>query len=262
MQETAQEKGKIIRVEQLTPDIFRITAVAPRIAGLSRPGQFVMVRVSGGYDPLLRRPFSIHQVTANGHVQILFKVVGKGTAVLAGACVGKMLDLVGPLGRGFSLKPRRPVFLVGGGMGIAPLLFLGKWLLQDADPVETVALLGARTREELLPLVTDMEALGIEVRTATDDGSLGHHGLVGDLIRDQDPGLGRQVYACGPYPMMRAVSGQAKALGWPCEVSLETMMACGLSACLGCAFPRGDGAGHVHVCKDGPVFPAEEVAWL
>lgn len=260
MDQAGQENATITRTEQLAPDIFRITVRAPGIARASRPGQFVMVRVADAYDPLLRRPFSIHQVIAPDHVQILFRVVGKGTGILAEAAVGRELDLVGPLGRGFHITRQQLLCLVGGGMGIAPLLFLAKRLLQVPEKPEILVLVGAGTKAELLALAGDLERMGLEVRTATDDGSLGHHGLVGDLLAGLDSRV-RRAYVCGPYPMMRAVAAQCRSLGWACEVSLETMMACGLAACLGCAIPRKEGEGYLHVCKHGPVFDAEEVAW-
>ncbi len=260
MDQPGQENATITRTEQLAPDIFRITARSPGIARAARPGQFVMVRVADAYDPLLRRPFSIHQVIGPDHVQILFKVVGKGTGILARAAVGRELDLVGPLGRGFHITRQQPVCLVGGGMGIAPLLFLAQHLCQAPEQQEILVLAGAGTGSELLALTGDLEQLGLAVRTATDDGSLGHHGLVGDLLAGLDQRV-RQAYVCGPYPMMRAVAAQCRSLGWACQVSLETMMACGLGACLGCAVPRKEGEGYLHVCKHGPVFDALEVAW-
>lgn len=260
-QQAVQERVQILCSEQLAADVFRITVQAPGVAGPARPGQFVMVRVAEGHDPLLRRPFSIHQVTGPDQVQILFKVVGRGTGILARVKEGDYLDLVGPMGHGFS-RPTGPVCLVGGGMGIAPLLFLGERLSRSMAAEDIAVLLGARTRDELQPLVEDFVRLGLTVDTATDDGSLGHHGLVGELLDRVASTPARQVYACGPYPMMRAISGQCRTRGWSCEVSLETMMACGLAACLGCALPRKDGAGYLHVCKQGPVFSAEEVLWL
>ena len=256
-----QKTATVSRRETLGEDIFRLTLQAPEIARHAQPGQFVMVKTVAGSDPLLRRPFSIHQITDDDQVQILFKALGKGTRLLAGVAVGQSLDVVGPLGRGFSPPATSHVCLVGGGMGIAPLFFWASHLLRSGRPMEILALLGARTREELASLASDMAQLGLSVRSATDDGSLGHHGLVVDLLADLGPEPGGSVYACGPYPMMHAVARQCMASGRPCQVSLETMMACGLAACLGCAVPSKAGAGYLHVCKEGPVFAAEDVAW-
>ncbi|HSR36687.1 MAG TPA: dihydroorotate dehydrogenase electron transfer subunit, partial [Desulfurivibrionaceae bacterium] len=230
----------------------------------ARPGQFLMLRVGEGRDPLLRRPLSIHQVTANGWVQVLFKVVGQGTRLLAALAPGQAVDVVGPLGNRFALHTGRNLCLVGGGMGIAPLYFLARELQRSNPPEAVVPILGARTAAELRPLADDFVALGLEPRLATDDGTLGHHGLVIDLLSElMATSALWTVYTCGPYPMMRAVAKLCREQGWECQVSLETMMACGLAACLGCAIPAAQLDGpYKHVCKDGPVFGAEEVAWL
>ena len=253
-----QEKSVVRSNDQLVEGIFRLTLNAPRIAAGARPGQFVMVSCATGLDPLLRRPFSIHQVGADGQVQLLFKVTGRGTTLLARARTGDRLSLVGPLGRGFSLTPGR-VCLVGGGMGIAPLLFLASRLREQAAEQAPTVLLGARSARELLPLLDGFAALGCEVRAATDDGSLGHHGPVADLL----PGRldqAERVATCGPFAMMAAVAALCRGSNTPCQVSLETHMACGLGACLGCTVHGADGA-YRHVCKHGPVMAAEEVAW-
>ncbi len=254
-----QEKAQILDRQELAAGVFRLTLHAPLIAGSAHPGQFVMVRVGELFDPLLRRPFSIHQVAAGGDLQLLFKVVGRGTGCLARMEPGREVDLLGPLGRGFRLQREDPVCLVGGGMGIAPLYFLGKRLLQHArlpefDPV----LLGAASQQELALLADDFFGLGYDVRTATDDGSLGHHGFVTDLLDAVLPRVSK-VYVCGPYPMMRIAAAKCLAAGVACEVSLETHMACGLGACLGCTVQAQEG--YAHVCIQGPVFEATEVAW-
>jgi len=255
-----QEKAEIIRREQLTDDLVRLTLQAPAIAGAALPGQFVMARVADGFDPLLRRPFSIHQVTPDGALRILFKVVGRGTARLSQLTAGLHLDLIGPLGRGFAIEPGRPACLVGGGIGAAPLLFLAEKLLTRCRPAEIQILLGARTRAEAEALLREFELLDLKVRVATDDGSLGYHGLVPELLARQASPAAEAVYSCGPFLMMKEVARLCKAAGRPCQVSLETMMACGVSACLGCAIPAKTG-GYLHVCKEGPVFRAEEVVW-
>ncbi len=260
-----EEQAEIVRQEQLTPEIFRLTLKAPEIASSARPGQFVMVQTTSCYDPLLRRPLSIHQTVADEQVQLMYKVVGKGTRLLAGMTPGQKLNLTGPLGHGFDLAGKQAICLVGGGMGIAPLYFLAREILRTNKPPKCVVLLGARTAAELGPLPRDFMDIGItETHLATDDGSLGHHGFVADLLAQHlTPDHQWAVCTCGPHPMMKAVVSQCRKQGWGCQVSLETMMACGISACLGCAIPRADLSGpYLHVCKDGPVFKAEEVAWL
>jgi dihydroorotate dehydrogenase electron transfer subunit len=255
-----QEKSPIVTREQLTGDVVRLTLLCPRIAAIAKPGQFVMVRAGETLDPLLRRPFSIHKVAADGTLAILFKVIGKGTRLLATAAPGDKLDVIGPLGRGFIPDPAGPHCLIGGGMGIAPLYFLAQQLLASGTShANPPVLLGAQTQAELLLLAQEFTELGYPVLTATDDGSLGHQGFVTDLL-DRLLIEVRQVYVCGPMPMMRTVAAKCQNAGVACQVSLETHMACGLGACLGCAFPASNG-GYRHVCKDGPVFPAEEVLW-
>jgi len=251
----SQQQSRILANEQLTADVFRLTVHAPEITAAAAPGQFVMVRAAESLDPLLRRPFSIHSRGADGSLSLLFKVVGRGTALLAKAKPGDVLDLLGPFGKGFDMSAAdKPVCLIGGGMGIAPLLFLAQKL-----PGRKYALLGARCHDELAQLAKEFAELGCAVQLATDDGSLGHHGFIPDLLDEILPQISR-VCACGPSPMMRCVARKCRAAGTPCQVSLETHMACGMGACLGCVLPGADGR-QAHVCTDGPVFNAEELAW-
>lgn len=256
-----QQKAPIISKEKLTRDVFRITVQASSIAEEAKPGQFAMIKAQETLDPLLRRPLSIHKVSpANGTLSFLFKVVGKGTAMLAGLNPGAEINVVGPLGKGFDLSTTGSFCMIGGGMGIAPLYFLAQKHLElkralDNPPI----LLGAQTQSELLQLSEEFIELGYPVHTATDDGSLGHHGFVTELLDDILTKV-KQVYVCGPMPMMRIVANKCLEAGVPCQVSLETHMACGLGACLGCTFPAAEG-GYKHVCSDGPVFNAREVLW-
>ncbi len=255
-----QEKCRVTAVDCLAPDIYRLSVHAPQLSAVAHPGQFVMVRVAHCFDPLLRRPFSIHQQSADGTISLLFKDLGQGTHILAGVHEGDFLDLIGPLGRGYDLAGNCRVCIIGGGMGIAPLYFLAKRLLRSERPPESdCILLGARNRDELGQLAEEFTGLGYPVETATDDGSLGYHGLIPELLDDLLSEVDR-VYTCGPYPMMKSVVEKCRQADVPCQVSLETHMACGLGACLGCTVPGADGK-YVHVCKQGPVFYAGEVAW-
>ena len=255
-----QEKALIITKEALTGDVFRLTVQAPRIARTAVAGQFAMIRVQNTLDPLLRRPFSIHKTTADGSVSFLFKVVGKGTAMLASLSPGKEISVIGPLGTGFTPPSTGSFGMIGGGMGIAPLYFLAMQLLQvERDYDNPPVLLGAQTQKELLKLAEEFVELGYPVHTATDDGTLGHHGFVTELLDDILTRID-MIYVCGPMPMMRIVADKCLKAGVACQVSLETHMACGLGACLGCTFPAAKG-GYKHVCADGPVFDAREVVW-
>lgn len=242
-------------------DVCSIQLRSPEVSRYAQAGQFVMVRVNDEHtsDPLLRRPFSIHRVESET-IFVLFKVVGRGTEMLAATEVGDTVNVVGPLGNGFTVKKNTVHYLVGGGMGIAPLLFLAEQIKGDDDTAQVVALIGSRNKQELIA-VDDLQAVtgGVEVRIATDDGSCGHHGLVTDLLATVVDGT---VYCCGPWPMMRAVAEICHKKNIECQVSLETMMGCGVGACLGCAVEGVDhlaGENYLHVCKNGPVYEAKKV---
>ena len=256
----------LIKNERLCSDIVRLTLRAPSIVAEAKPGQFINLKAGPGYDPLLRRPFSIHQVYADGTLQVLFKVLGKGTRALANLPAGQSVNIVGPLGNHF--KTSASMCLVGGGLGIAPLLFLAKKARERHPQGVVKVILGARNAEELSCFAQDFETLAVAVHLTTDDGTLGHHGLVTDLIPSVLEGMESkdgQVCCCGPYPMMKEVASLCRRLHWSCQVSLETMMACGISACLGCTVvasaTNSKGGHYLHVCKDGPVFFEGELAW-
>jgi len=225
----------------------------------SAPGQFLMLSpgalgAAPRSDPLLPRPMAVYRAEGE-RVEVLYKVAGRGTALLAEARPGERVRVVGPLGRAF--PPPRPgerSVLAGGGTGIASLYDLAARL--GAAQV----LLGARTAGDLMAR-DDFAALGVELRVATDDGSQGVRGPVTGLL---DACLGEggatRVYACGPTPMMRRAAEIAAARGSACAVSLENVMACGFGVCLGCAAPLAAG-GYALVCRQGPVFDAGQVAW-
>ena len=213
------------------------------------PGQFVEVQVEGCREVMLRRPISIHDADPQrGTLTLLVQIVGHGTRRLAEMRVGERLNLVYPLGKGFTteMPPASRALLVGGGAGIAPLLYLSKAL--GTKGLRPRVLLGGRTAE-LIPVREAFEPYA-EVCVATDDGSLGHKGLV-----VEHPAFGEpydMIYTCGPTPMMKAVARSAAQRGIRCEVSLENLMACGIGACLCCVTDTDQG--HRCVCKDGPVF--------
>lgn len=256
-----QENATIIRLEQLTEENFRITLQSDEIASSARPGQFVMIRTGTGKDPMLRRPFSIHQATTNGRIQILFKVTGRGTGLLSHCRVGELLSVFGPLGHGFDIRLNRPACIVGGGMGIAPMLFLAKRICRLKKCVASdLVFFGGREKKEIEPLLADFEQLGIRVIATTDDGSFGQKGFVTDIIKSHDLAKDTVVYSCGPEAMMKQLHLYCKAEQMECQVSVESVMACGMGACLGCNIPSADGH-YVHVCYEGPVFQAEELVW-
>ncbi len=238
----------------------------------ARAGQFAMVRgAAWGQAPLLPRPMSL--LTAGDRPSILIKVVGEGTRRLAHASSGEPFDLLAPLGLPWRASPdhHRPV-LVAGGVGVAPLLFLARDM-DDGRPSRPLALYGARTAADL-PLDAELAAVA-ELRHATEDGSRGVRGRVTVLLERALDELAAgvqpaKVYACGPEPMMAAVAAIAAARGVPCEVSLETPMACGYGVCLGCPVPRAappgspgsrEGAGYLYACTEGPCVDAASIDW-
>ena len=212
------------------------------------PGQFVEVLVEGEPGVMLRRPISVHDVDEQaGTLTLLIQIVGKGTRHLSTLKVGDRLNLVYSLGHGFTpAVAGSRALLVGGGAGIAPLFHLAKVL--KAQGVVSTILLGGRTAG-LIPVSTEFEPYG-KLCLATDDGSLGHKGLVVSHPAFAD--TYDIIYTCGPTPMMKAVARSAAERGIRCEVSLENMMACGVGACLCCVTDTDQG--HRCVCKDGPVF--------
>ncbi len=246
-----QSRPVVVGRRDFAPDLIRLDIQAPDLAASVRPGQFVMVRVADDFDPLLRRPLSIHDRQGE-RIALLFKVVGRGTARLAKVQPGEEIDVFGPLGRPFPPVEGR-VVLVGGGMGLAPLLFLAK----ESDPETTRLRLGAAGVGDL-PGLDDFEALGLPLQVFTEDGSLGVEGLVTQGLAGELAERPATIMACGPEPMLRATAKIAARAGVECWVSLEARMACGLGACLGCVVEAADGS-RPRVCADGPVFEARRI---
>ena len=220
------------------------------------PGQFVQVRVDGSSSTYLRRPISIHDVDVkHNEIKLLVQQVGEGTRHLAAANEGDNVNMVLPLGNGFTLPEKEEkVALVGGGIGIAPLYYFAKVLSEKG--VRPTLLLGGKSESDLLRLA-DYQKLG-ETYVTTEDGSLGEKGFVTIHSVWQQQSFDK-IYVCGPKPMMKAVAKLAAEKNVWCEVSLENLMACGLGACLCCVEDTIDG--HVCVCKEGPVFNSRRLKW-
>jgi len=260
------ERGEIRSNVMVAPEIFEMAAHLPKIAGLCQPGQFLHVRTSPAdaclLDPLLRRPFSVYKVDlAGGVLSVLYDVVGRGTKMLSQRRRGESIDVLGPVGHGFSiLEGLKSAWLVAGGMGIAPLVFLAHRLSDSG--VRSVALIGARTKERILG-EDELAALGVEVYLATDDGSVGYAGPVTDLLGELlECSSAEGVFAVGPEPMLRKVAELTCSRKIPCQMSLESRMACGVGACLGCVVRVRSSDGmpqYKRVCVDGPVFDAREL---
>jgi dihydroorotate dehydrogenase electron transfer subunit len=258
-QQVWQMEAETLQHSEIAPGFFLLELKAEEPAKTALPGQFVMIRAGQGLDPLLRRPFSIHRVQGDT-MSILYRVVGSGTRLLSRLKPGERVDLVGPLGRGFSIPAEaRTIVLVGGGIGIAPLGFLAEHIRITMDHVRLILYYGARTGGELLRLDW-LEKLDMELRLATEDGSKGEKGLVTRVLERDMKNLSPALYcACGPEPMLKAMARLKLAEEDTMQVSLEANMACGLGACLGCAVETRGGYGHV--CQDGPVFSLEDLPW-
>jgi len=257
--------AEVVAAEPAGGENHRLRLAVPGWPGFS-PGQFVMLSPGARAaversDPLLPRPMAIYRARGGERpeIEILFKRHGRGTALLAQARPGERVGLFGPLGRGFALAaPGERAVLVAGGTGIASVFELASRLRAAGTPVRV--LLGARSRGDLMG-EDDFARASLPLVVATEDGSRGERGLVTDLLeRELARGGPSRVYACGPTPMMRRAAEIARAQRVPCAVSLENPMACGFGVCLGCAAPLAAG-GFALVCRDGPVFDAERIAW-
>lgn len=240
---------KLLAARELSPGIFDFTVSCPELAALAVPGQFAQILVPGH---TLRRPISICSI-GRETLRFVFQVRGEGTEKLSRYRPGDDIDILAPLGKGFPIDPNKRTLLVGGGIGVPPLLGVAEALGGNA-----VAVLGFRNRD-LVILEEDFKNTGAKVLIATDDGSYGYHGLVTDLAAGEDFQV---LMACGPGPMLRGAGALAGERGVPGYLSLEQRMACGVGACLGCAVALTDGEGREyfgHVCKDGPVFPMDRL---
>jgi len=262
------ELGSLEHNELVGDELWLARLRLPRIAAAATPGQFLQIRVGGGPAPLLRLPLSVAGADPDtGCVEVVYARVGPKTTDFACSRPGARLSCLGPLGNGFQSSGGtvRAALLVGGGVGTPPLLFLGRRLLEAGWTVTLLA--GARTAGKHLPAAL-LAAAGTRCRQATDDGSLGHSGLVTDLLAEELAGQPRAVvFACGPAPMLKAVARRCQTGGVPCQVSLEEYMACGIGICMGCVVPvlpdhgPTDYGRYQRVCLRGPVFDAAAVDW-
>ena len=262
---------------QLARDTFRVRFDCPEIAQRIVPGQFLMMRLAGCNDPLLARPLALYDtvLAADGTpsgVDVVYLVVGKFTSRLAQLITGQRLEVWGPLGNGFAPRSVDHLVMVAGGIGQTPFLalareYLGKRkfgaLPRAANAQQVTLCYGARSAEYLAG-VADFAALGVHVLTSTDDGTSGHHGLVTDLLHHaiDGPKPPSHIVCCGPEPMMHAVAKIATTASIPCEVSLESPMACGIGICFSCVARVRDESGnwdYRRTCVEGPVFDAATI---
>lgn len=227
------------------------------------PGQFVMLRLASGIVPFLRRPFSVHNITDNDDggkcIEILYETVGEFTGRLSEIKAGELIDVMGPLGKGFDLAhDYSKIFIVAGGIGVAPMRYLSSYLIEKkrVNPLNLKIFVGARTKECIL-CRDDFYNIGLEVIITTDDGSCGEACFitksVESALAESRPEI---IFACGPNEMLKSLAVIANKHKVTCQVSMESLMACGIGACLGCALEGKDNTRYLHVCKDGPVFDA------
>lgn len=243
---------ELIKKKKAAEDIYDFTIDCKEMAEQAKPGQFLHILCGG--DAYLRRPISICDVVDKRYLRFLFKVCGEGTKSLATRQVGDKLDVLGPLGNGFSLheEDADAVLLIGGGIGVFPLLHLAKQMKGKAT-----VLLGFRDKKSVI-MDNEFAAVSKDVFVATDDGSCGFHGLVTEILLNiLRSNTVSRIYTCGPTPMMKAVSQIAKEHGIPVQVSLEERMGCGVGACVTCTCTVA--GSRKRVCKDGPVFDGAEV---
>jgi len=255
-----EQTVQIVSNERDTDLYFRLVLRAPQIAPQVQPGQFVHVRVLPMKHALLRRPFSIFQVSGDTF-SILYKAVGKGTEVLSRMRPGEELSVIGPLGHGFTVPESggETPLLVAGGYGMAAM-----YLLAQRSPQKGLVFVGGRRQVDIL-CEDEFRALGWEVRVTTEDGSLGEKGLVTlPLLAElQRSAAGRKLFACGPTPMLKVVGQIAAEFNVPAELSMDEHMCCGVGVCLTCVIPvkAGEGWEFQRTCTEGPVFDARQIVW-
>ncbi|MCG6534113.1 MAG: dihydroorotate dehydrogenase electron transfer subunit [Syntrophales bacterium LBB04] len=268
-------EGIVIMNREVAQGQFLMALQLPASFPVPSPGQFVMVKATD-LSLLLGRPFSVYafrEVENQGVLEIIYRIAGQGTQALSTLLAGASIRVMGPLGNGFDIPEKRNIILLAGGMGLAPLSFLAEHYFDrqekaagDGHPRQIIFYMGARTADALVG-VERIEGYCDEVKISTDDGSLGYHGTVNELLRHDLASYSQQdtaVFACGPTPMLKGLGSVFQGSDVYCQVSMEERMACGLGACLGCALPvavRGGQFAYKRVCKDGPVFNIRDVAW-
>jgi dihydroorotate dehydrogenase electron transfer subunit len=271
---------EVVENVKMARDTFRVRFHCPELAARALPGQFVMLRLAGYDDPLIGRPLAVYDVIQSStgepeSIDVIYLVKGKLTTRLVNFQPGQRLDVWGPLGNGFEPVATKHLVMVAGGIGQTPFVCLAKEYLGlqsfGAPPrvparCDKATLCYGGRSADLLAGVEDFKRLGVEVRIATDDGSLGHHGLVTDVLAQvlAESDNECQVVCCGPEPMMEAVAHVTGTARVPCRVSLETPMACGIGICFTCVAKVRDESGawdYKRTCVDGPVFDAELIEW-
>ncbi|MCC6177800.1 MAG: dihydroorotate dehydrogenase electron transfer subunit [Chloroflexi bacterium] len=257
-------RATVMANDEIMPGTHALELESTALAAGAAPGQFVHVRCTQGWDPLLRRPISIFRIRPTG-VSLMVRALGPGSSIIAQSAVGTEIDCLGPLGRPFTIVPgARRLVMLGGGYGVAPLVGLAEQALKQG--CEVVLLVGAATAPFVFP--ADLLPPEVEYAVATMDGSLGHRGYVTELL-PKYLDWSDAVYACGPTPMLEAIARQTRPARFgvagamrsdkPVQLALEQHMGCAMGVCLGCVVPTR--RGYQRVCRDGPVFGADDLIW-
>jgi dihydroorotate dehydrogenase electron transfer subunit len=259
---TALHTGTVAVNEMVGDELWRMAIRVEDWQGpIPEPGQFIMLRVADGGEPLLARPFGVagFEISDNrAHLEIIYRVVGRGTAMMAKLKDDTAVSFLGPLGRAFRAAPENTkCILVAGGVGLPPLLYLARVMVEDGRGSDLTLIYGETTRERLLDL--DHRIIpAIEVVVCTDDGSCGQQGLVTDQLSAKLNGADLAIFTCGPNPMMAAIYAMTGESGLNVQFSLEARMACGFGVCSGCAVMTASGT-YERVCVEGPVFSGDQL---
>lgn len=261
-------KADILSNKELKPGYFLIELNSPDIARSSLPGQFIMIRIGDSYDPLLRRPMSIHNVSAKrGVIEVLYQAAGKGTRILSEKKKKESIDILGPLGNSFFIyKDIKAYLLAAGGIGIAPFGFLIKSIKKINKDASILLFIGGKSEADILENV-EFKKSECDIYISTEDGSAGEKGVVTELLNRylERNNNNSALYVCGPQGMMKEAASIAKRYNLKCQVSLDERMACGIGICMGCVVSIIDDntkeTAYKCICREGPVFNANKVMW-
>jgi dihydroorotate dehydrogenase electron transfer subunit len=265
--------AEILLNRKVSDKYYEMELSCPELTDEAKPGQFLMLKVKPGYEPYLRRPFSFYGIGSlkdQRSFKILYKVVGSGTRLLAEMKHGERVDIIAPLGNGFSFSSdNHEAVMVAGGVGLPPLLYLAEYMRKNRkEGSKTIFLYGGQSKSDIIDIERIRDASS-EVKVCTEDGSVGSKMLVTELLELHLQRKGDwssiQIFSCGPKAMLRVVSSIAKKYDIPCQVSLESYMACGFGACLGCVVKvlqeKSNDIVYERVCKEGPVFDSGRIVW-
>lgn len=253
-------RSKILENKKIAEEHYKLTISSKEIAESAKPGQFIQIKIE---EVFLRRPFSIHK-TKDEKLEIIYKIVGRATETLSKYKKGKEIDIIGPLGNGFGIPFKNCKFIfAGGGYGISPLYFFAERIVNNFSAEDIFVFIGAKKKKYII-CEEEFKNLGCKLYISTEDGSKGYKGKITEFLNFKlSEFLSKHysfiLYSCGPYPMLKEVAKIARINNIKCYVSLEEIICCGFGACLGCAVKTK--YGYKLVCKDGPVFDAEEIIW-